>query len=102
MFAGNVIYITVYFEMTVFIRKIGTGFPYYMFFVNTAVILQRFNCYELEVVFFSKFPKFVSSHHCSVVTHDFTAYTALLETGQAHKINSCFSVAVSYKNAACP
>ena len=68
--------------------------------MDAAVVLQIFYRYEFEVIFFCNFPQFRSAHHCSVFVHNFTAQTALLQSGKAAQINSRFRVSVAHKNSA--
>ena len=100
MLSGNIIYITVNIKFPKLSRKLCLCFLNNVLVVNATVVLKIFDCNELHIVFFCKFPKAWSLHHCSVIFHDFAADTTFFKTGKTAQINCCFCVTVTNKNAA--
>ena len=71
----------------------------YQYFVLFPVFDELLNIANLHILFSGKLEEVVPSCHCSVIIHDFTAKACRFQSCKSCKIDSCFRVALTFKNA---
>ena len=98
VFSVEFVYISVCNKVAVFCRHLSLCHTLYKLVIYFSVLLESFNCNYFHIEFFGKSEKFCSSHHCSVVSHNFTAETAFLKACKSHKVYGCFCMSVSFQN----
>ena len=102
MFTGDVIHIPINLKFSILGWHLCTCFPYDMFFMDPAVILQIFDRNKFQVVLLRQLPEILCPHHRSVLFHDFTADSTFFQSGKTHQINRCLGMTISYQHTSMP
>ena len=100
MFTIQLVDIAIHHEIAVFCRKFCLCHTFNQFLMFFSVSLDLRNCTDLQIMFFCKCQQIISSCHCAVIFHDFTAKTNFLESRHLHQINRHFCMSRTLKDTA--
>ena len=100
MFSCNIIDISVKSEISILRRKVCNRFFFYMFFMDSHVILKITDRNKCKIMLFCKFPQLWCTHHCAIFFHNLTTHAAFFQSSQSHQISRCLCVSVPHQDSA--